>query len=73
MAHDEFEPGDRVSWNSHGSAAEGTVLRKITEDTEEAGRTVRASEDDPQFLVRSDNSGGEAVHKPSALTRLRKD
>ena len=65
----EFTKGDRVRWNSHGGEAVGTVLRKITEDTEAAGRTVRASADDPQYLVRSEKSGGEAVHKPSALKR----
>jgi hypothetical protein len=45
------------------------VVKKITSDTEEAGRQVRASKDDPQYLVRSDKSGGEAVHKPSALSK----
>jgi hypothetical protein len=45
------------------------VLRKITEDTEVAGRKVRASKDDPQYVVRSGKSGGEAVHKPSALKK----
>ena len=69
MSKDELSPGDRVTWNSHGGTAEGEVLRKLTEDTEAAGRTVRASEDDPQYLVRSDKSGGEAVHKPSALRK----
>ena len=64
---EELHKGDKVSWKSHGSTAEGEVLKKITSDTEEAGRTVRASEDDPQYLVRSDASGGEAVHKPTAL------
>jgi hypothetical protein len=64
---EELHKGDKVSWNSHGSKAEGEVLKKITSDTEEAGRTVRASKDDPQYLVRSDKSGGEAVHKPGAL------
>ncbi len=39
----DFRKGDRVSWHSHGSTAHGEVLRKITEDTELAGRTVRAS------------------------------
>ncbi len=73
MVGDELKPGDRVSSNSHGSTAEGTVVRKITADTEEAGQTVRASEDEPQFLVRSGQCGGEAVHKPSALTRQPKD
>lgn len=64
---DEFSKGDHVSWKSHGSEAEGEVKRVITEDTEAAGRTVRASEDEPQYEVESDKSGGTAVHKGSAL------
>ena len=63
----EFKKGDHVSWKSHGSDAEGTVEREITEDTEASGRTVRASEDDPQYEVRSEKSGKTAVHKPGAL------
>jgi hypothetical protein len=66
---DEFRVGDRVEWDSHGSKAVGTVERKITSDTEAAGRTVRASKDEPQYLVRSEKSGGEAVHKPDALRK----
>ena len=65
----EFKQGDKVEWNSHGSKAVGTVERKITSDTEAGGRKVRASEDEPQYLVRSEKSGGTAVHKPSALTK----
>lgn len=65
----EFSKGDRVRWHSHGSTATGEVVRKITGDTEAAGRTVRASKDDPQYLLRSDN-GGEAVHKPDALEKM---
>ena len=68
----EFTKGDRVTWQSHGGTAEGVVEKKITSDTEAAGRTVKASPDEPQYLVRSDKSGGEAVHNPSALTRSRK-
>ncbi len=66
---DEVEKGDHVTWNSHGSKAEGTVTKKITEDTEAAGRTVKASPDDPQYEVESDKSGKSAVHKPSALEK----
>ncbi|CAN5240385.1 DUF2945 domain-containing protein [soil metagenome] len=65
---DEFHKGDRVTWKSHGGTAEGVVEKKITTETEAAGRTVKASTEDPQYLVKSD-SGGEAVHKPTALTR----
>jgi len=67
----EFKKGDKVTWSSHGGEAVGEVLKKITEDTEEAGRTVRASEDEPQYLVRSEKSGGTAVHKPDALRRTK--
>jgi hypothetical protein len=66
---DELHEGDSVTWNSHGGTAQGTVRRKITADTEAAGRTVRADEDDPQYEVESDKSGRTAVHKPDALHR----
>ena len=65
----EFKKGDKVEWNSHGSKAVGTVEKKITEETEAGGRKVKASKDEPQFLVKSDKSGGEAVHKPGALRK----
>ena len=52
----EVQKGDHVTWKSHGGTAEGTVEKKITEDTEAAGRTVRASEDDPQYLVQAARS-----------------
>ena len=68
---EDLKKGDSVTWKSHGGTAEGEVLKKITKDTEAAGRTVRATPDEPQYLVRSDKSGGEAVHKPDALTRKR--
>jgi hypothetical protein len=63
----ELQKGDKVTWNSHGGEAVGEVEKKITSDTTAAKRKVRASADDPQYLVKSDKSGGEAVHKPSAL------
>lgn len=67
---EQFRKGDRVRWRSHGGYAEGEVLKKITSDTEAGGRTVRASSDQPQYLVRSTKSGGEAVHKPEALEKM---
>ena len=69
MSKDEFHKGDEVTWESHGSTAEGTVEEKITSDTTAAKRTVRASKEDPQYRVRSDKSGNDAVHKPEALHR----
>jgi hypothetical protein len=69
MSDQEFKKGDEVTWQSHGSTAEGTVEEKITSDTTAAKRTVRASEDDPQYRVRSVKSGKDAVHKPDALKK----
>lgn len=68
MAKD-LSTGDHVEWKTHGTTTEGEVEKKITSDTEAAGRTVRASQDDPQYLVKSDKSGKEAVHKPDALEK----
>jgi DUF2945 family protein len=65
----EFKKGDRVTWQSHGSTAEGKVEKKITSDERTAGRKVRASKDEPQYKVRSEKSGGDAVHKPEALKK----
>ena len=66
---DDLKKGDHVAWKSHGGEAVGEVVKKITSDTEAGGRTVKASKDEPQYLVKSDKSGGEAVHKPSALDK----
>ena len=59
--------GDDVVWRSHGQDVHGTVEEKITRRTEAAGRTVDASPDEPQYRVRSDKSGRDAVHKPESL------
>ncbi len=64
---DDLHEGDHVTWNSRGQEVEGTVKRKITSETEASGRTVKASEDEPQLEVESDKSGKTAVHKPGAL------
>lgn len=69
MPH-EFKKGDKVKWKSHGGEAIGVVEKKITADTEAAGRAVRASAEEPQYLVRSEKSGDQAVHKPAALQRV---
>jgi hypothetical protein len=69
MSEKSFRKGDEVTWQSHGSTAEGKVEKKITTETEAGGRKVKASKDEPQYLVKSDKSGGEAVHKPSALKK----
>ncbi|WP_447001924.1 DUF2945 domain-containing protein [Saccharothrix isguenensis] len=67
MDEEKFHEGDEVTWSSHGQTVHGEVVEEITEDTEAAGRKVRASEEEPQYRVRSDKTGKDAVHKPGAL------
>lgn len=64
-----FRKGEKVEWKSHGGVAHGTVEKKQTSDTKIKSHQVRASEDDPQYIVRSEN-GGKAAHKPDALKKL---
>jgi hypothetical protein len=68
MAKD-FKKGDKVEWDSHGSTAKGKVKKKLTSETKAAGRKVKASKDEPQYLVESKKSGKDAVHKAKALRK----
>ena len=63
----DFKKGDRVRWDAGNESSVGTIERRITSDTEAGGRQVRASEDEPQYLVKSERTGKTAVHKPEAL------
>lgn len=65
----ELKKGDDVTWKTHGTTTEGEVTKKITEETEAGGRTVKASEEEPQYEVESAKSGKHAVHKPEALEK----
>jgi hypothetical protein len=66
---EDLKKGDKVTWQTHGTTTEGTVEKKITSETEAAGRKVKASKDEPQYQVKSDKSGKDAVHKPDALDK----
>jgi hypothetical protein len=65
----ELSKGDKVTWQSHGTTVPGEVQEKITSETEAAGRKVKASPDEPQYRVKSDKSGKDAVHKPESLKK----
>lgn len=62
--------GDRVEWSSHGGTAKGRVEKKLTKPMVIKGHYVAASPDNPEYLVRSDRSGGKAAHKRRALRKL---
>lgn len=61
-----LKSGDSVRWKSHGGAAHGKVVRKITERTRIKDHKVAASADNLEFIVET-NEGKRAAHKPGAL------
>ncbi len=62
-----LKPGTKVEWDSSGGHSTGKVVKKITFSTKIKGHTVSASEDNPEYIVKSDKSGKTAAHKPAAL------
>lgn len=60
--------GNRVSWQSHGGTAHGKVVKKQTAPTHIKGHKVTASEEEPQYIVETDE-GKRAAHKAEALTK----
>lgn len=70
MTKRRFRKGDHVSWNSEAGRVSGRVVRVITSEIQFKGYTVHASDDEPQYEIKSDKTDHIAMHKGSALTRL---
>ncbi|WP_018628850.1 DUF2945 domain-containing protein [Niabella aurantiaca] len=65
----KFKVGDVVSWNSEAGRVSGTIIEVHTKDFAYKGYTHHATEDDPQYEIKSSKSDHIAAHKGSALTR----
>jgi hypothetical protein len=63
----KLKKGDRVRWDAGNQSSVGTIEDVITSDTEAGGRKVKASPEEPQYLVRSEKSGRTAVHHPDKI------
>jgi hypothetical protein len=71
MAKKTFKPGDKVEWDSSGGHSVGKVVKKVTGTEKVKGHTAKASKADPEYRVRSDESGKEAIHRPGELKKSR--
>ena len=71
MPH-EFKVGDHVEWNSEAGLVRGTIKKKITTAMKFKTYTVRASKEEPQYLIKSDKTDHLAMHKGAALKKLKK-
>jgi hypothetical protein len=67
----DFEVGDHVACNSEAGHVRGTIKKTITFAIKFKGYTVRASKEEPQYLIKSDTTDHLAMHKGSALKKLK--
>jgi hypothetical protein len=68
----KFKVGDHVQWNSEAGRVRGTIKKRIISAITFKGYTVHASKDEPQYLIESDTTDHLAMHKGSALKKIRK-
>jgi hypothetical protein len=66
-----FKVGDHVSWNSEAGRVSGTVIKVHTANVDYKGYVHHASKDDPQYEIKSDKTDHVAMHKGSALKKIR--
>ncbi len=68
----KFNVGEHVTWNSEAGHVSGVISKVHTRDFQYKGHTHRASEDDPQYEIKSDKTDHIAAHKGSALKKIPK-
>ncbi len=68
----KFKVGDHVEWNSEAGLVRGTIKKKITSVIKFKTYTVHASNDEPQYLIKSDKTDHMAMHKGAALKKIGK-
>ena len=65
-----FNIGDKVRWNSEAGYVTGTIIKIHTSDFDYKGYTHHATEDNPQYEIKSDKSDHIAAHKGEALSKI---
>ena len=66
----EFKVGDHVEWNSEAGHVRGTIKKKVTSAIKFKTYTVRATAEEPQYLIKSDKTDHMAMHKGAALKKI---
>ena len=66
----QFKVGDHVSWNSEAGRVRGTIKKQVTSPMRFKYYMVRASREEPQYLIKSDKTDHLAMHKGTALKKI---
>ncbi|MBC7660822.1 MAG: DUF2945 domain-containing protein [Chitinophagaceae bacterium] len=72
----KFKRGDHVKWNSEAGrvsvSVSGVIIKVHTKDFDVNDYTHHASADEPQYEIESDKTDHVAMHKGTALTKIRR-
>jgi hypothetical protein len=63
--------GDSVTWNSEAGKVGGTIVRVHGRDVDYKGHIHRATEEEPQYEIKSSKTDHIAMHKGDVLTKER--
>ena len=66
----KFKIGDQVSWNSEAGRVSGTIIKIHTKNFNYKGYTHHATEEYPQYEIKSNKTDHIAAHKGSVLTKI---
>ena len=66
-----FRRGELVEWNSEAGRVRGTIQKKVTREIMFNGYKRHASPAEPQYIIKSTKSDHLAIHKGSALKKIR--
>jgi hypothetical protein len=68
----DFKVGDHVGWNTEAGHVRGTIKKKVTSAIKFKSYMVRASKEEPQYLIKSDKTDHLAMNKGAALEKISK-
>jgi Hypervirulence associated proteins TUDOR domain len=67
----KFRVGSHVWWNSEAGRVSGKIVKVHRKNVTYKGYVRHASKEDPQYEIKSDKTDHVAMHKGSALRRVR--
>ena len=67
----KFKLNDHVTWNSEAGQVTGRIIKIHTKNVAYKGYTHHATEDDPQYEIKSDKTDHIALHRGAALKLVR--
>jgi hypothetical protein len=67
-----FKVGDHVTWNSEAGRVRGRIVKVHRTNVSRKGYVHHASKEAPQYEIKSDKTEHVALHKGTALKRVRR-